>query len=45
MINGTLAQVCLTVHPKGLKDHSVVIFLVLECITGIAAGNTFTGIP
>lgn len=45
VINGALAQIYLTVHPKCSQDHSVVIFMVLECITGTAAGKTFTGVP
>lgn len=35
--NGALAQVCLIAHPKDLQAHSVVIFLVLECVIGTAA--------
>ena len=45
VINGALAQIYVTVHPRCLQDHSVVIFMVLECITGTAAGKTFTGVP
>lgn len=43
VINGFLAQVCPIV--QGLQDHLMVIFLVPEYITGIAAGKTFTVVP
>ena len=43
VINGVLAQVCLTV--QDLQDHLMVLFLVPDYVMGIAAGKIFPVVP